>query len=359
MFDLTDHQLATLSSWAEVAILLFMVWEKYGPSLGFGRMVAQASHVQSATGVLAFLRDNKTVALAIVGLCIVIWLNLRHQDTAPIAAERDKAVGELKAANEQIAKDHTTIQQLIARPPAIFGGSGGGGGGGGSAPGALGGAGGAGGGAVITSQQVPSTLSADDIQFRTDLRKFILSPLALAWGNASKLALLSMQNGRDPNEPANVLFRRVIQTAIAPNFDPLINELNHSNIETMDISKIQEAARQAAASYYEFQDLWLDHQQLTHAAFDSEVMKEWLSEDSLALAALKNLKTYPVAGTAIKSIQDDWFLSSNHKIDAFLGTAIGTGAVAAPGGVAIGEGACAPPGSVVVGARAGPRSACK
>jgi hypothetical protein len=68
MLDLTDHQLATISMWAEVAILAFMVWEKYGTSLG---------SVPMKTVESGFWSRNRTLVFAICGLGIVAWLQLR------------------------------------------------------------------------------------------------------------------------------------------------------------------------------------------------------------------------------------------------------------------------------------------
>ena len=77
LFDLTDHQLTTVGTWAEVAILLFMVWENYGPKLLGGGMNAPAVTVPSH-GLLGGLRENRTLVLAIIGLAIVAWLHFRE-----------------------------------------------------------------------------------------------------------------------------------------------------------------------------------------------------------------------------------------------------------------------------------------
>src|SRR6516164_5554049 len=75
MFDLSEHQLATISTWAEVAILAFMVWEKYGPHFlgGAGQLTAQ----QPAAGIWWALWANRTLMVAIAGMGIMVWLNLR------------------------------------------------------------------------------------------------------------------------------------------------------------------------------------------------------------------------------------------------------------------------------------------
>jgi len=76
-FDLSDHSLTTISTWAEVAILLFMLWEKYGSALfGPAPMTTQSKGPRGAVRVLL---DNRTLILAIVGLSIVAWLHLRDE----------------------------------------------------------------------------------------------------------------------------------------------------------------------------------------------------------------------------------------------------------------------------------------
>jgi hypothetical protein len=74
VFDLTDHQLTTISTWAEVAIILFMVWEKYGPAWGTGHLTPFATLAHG--GVRRFLWENRTLWVAILGLGFIGWLYL-------------------------------------------------------------------------------------------------------------------------------------------------------------------------------------------------------------------------------------------------------------------------------------------
>jgi hypothetical protein len=73
--DLSDHVLTTISTWAEVGILIFMLWEKFGWNLGVPPMIEQA---KGSYSVFDFLQANRTQILAIVGLAIVIWLHFRE-----------------------------------------------------------------------------------------------------------------------------------------------------------------------------------------------------------------------------------------------------------------------------------------
>jgi hypothetical protein len=73
--DLSDHALTTISTWAEVGILIFMLWEKFGWNLGVPPMIEQA---KGSYSVFDSLQANRTQILAIVGLAIVIWLHFRE-----------------------------------------------------------------------------------------------------------------------------------------------------------------------------------------------------------------------------------------------------------------------------------------
>lgn len=77
---MSDHMLTQISTWTEVAILLFMVWEKYGPNFGIRSMIGASSDPQQGSGVWSFLRKNRTLILAVIGLGIVAWLHLGSVD---------------------------------------------------------------------------------------------------------------------------------------------------------------------------------------------------------------------------------------------------------------------------------------
>ena len=98
MFDLTDHQLSTIGTWAEVAILLWMVGERFAPRLGFGSMIAQASQIRPPTGLLGFFRENKTVIFAAIGLVIVTWLHFREVPVPTVTGFTQLQVDEKVAA---------------------------------------------------------------------------------------------------------------------------------------------------------------------------------------------------------------------------------------------------------------------
>lgn len=93
-FDLSDHQLTTISTWAEVAILVYMLWEGIAPKLQAklgGKSVTPAiDHPRSV--IWPTVWANRTIILATVGLAIVIWLNIRQWSSADMGAlnaERD------------------------------------------------------------------------------------------------------------------------------------------------------------------------------------------------------------------------------------------------------------------------------
>ena len=85
MFDLSDHALLQISTWAVVATLLFMVWEKYGPTLRIGSITLA---MPRSHGVVGTLWQNKTIIVALAGLALVTWLHLGHEDLPAIVADR-------------------------------------------------------------------------------------------------------------------------------------------------------------------------------------------------------------------------------------------------------------------------------
>jgi hypothetical protein len=164
----------------------------------------------------------------------------------------------------------------------------------------------------------PPVLGSDEIQFRVDLRKFILNPTAQLWANSFRLVSMTMQNQGSANEPANTLLGKVIQAGVSPKFDTLILSLKDSNIENMDPTKIQALTQDTFSSYNEMQEFVLRYQKITGVQFDQTFLARWVSDDARALAALENLKTYPSATAALRDIPSMWFISSSHKFDPFL-----------------------------------------
>jgi hypothetical protein len=98
VFDLSEHTLTQIGTWAEVAILLFMVWEKYGPSLGIGPMIRAA---QGHSGFWSFLRENRTIIAAIAGLVVVIWLHWGRVAPSDLEAQRTTLIEWLKQAQQE------------------------------------------------------------------------------------------------------------------------------------------------------------------------------------------------------------------------------------------------------------------
>jgi hypothetical protein len=73
VFDFSDHALTQIGTWTEVAILLFMVWEHYGPHIWSTTLTAATD--RQSLGLGATLWDNRTLIVAIVGIVIVGWLH--------------------------------------------------------------------------------------------------------------------------------------------------------------------------------------------------------------------------------------------------------------------------------------------
>jgi hypothetical protein len=171
--------------------------------------------------------------------------------------------------------------------------------------------------AVPVPEMPKQPLNADEVQFRTDLRKFILNPLGQIYADSTRLAYLTMQNQGHNNAPANLLLTRVMQESVAPKIDPFILSLRDLNIENMDTAKIQTSAKDSLAIYNELQGYILAYQKLTNVQFDPALLSQWISDDSSAVLAFGNLKTYPEA-TIIRQIQTGWFISASHSFDALL-----------------------------------------
>ena len=105
--DLSDHTLTTIGTWAEVAILVFMLYEHYAPRIK-ARLMG-ASVIIPSNKWSRFLADNRTPIIALVGLAIVIWLHW-GQDTLSktsydnVVHERDRLVQEVQTANRMVTE---------------------------------------------------------------------------------------------------------------------------------------------------------------------------------------------------------------------------------------------------------------
>ena len=79
MLDLSDHQLATLSAWAEIAILVWMVGERFLPSRKEGNVTAVTAPLVGIRRIWPAIWQNRTIVVAVVGLVIVAWLHFRSE----------------------------------------------------------------------------------------------------------------------------------------------------------------------------------------------------------------------------------------------------------------------------------------
>jgi hypothetical protein len=123
VLDLPEHQLTTISTWAEVAILVFMLWEKYGPAWGTIQMTPSVS-TNHPHDILRTLWDNRTLIVAIVGLGFIAWLNFGHSRPPSTSspqtytrAQLDKAVKDatapLEARIRQLESGQNSIQPRV------------------------------------------------------------------------------------------------------------------------------------------------------------------------------------------------------------------------------------------------------
>jgi hypothetical protein len=112
---MSDHTLTLISTWAEVAILLFMVWEAYGPSWWRGMTNLQSlGSPPVRTGFVARLWDNHTLIVAAAGLIIVGWLYLSRPDTENLEAQKSTLIEWLQQA--QLERNQARQERDTARP---------------------------------------------------------------------------------------------------------------------------------------------------------------------------------------------------------------------------------------------------
>jgi hypothetical protein len=121
VFDLSDHALNWIIAIAEIAILLFMVWDKYGPWLiGNGRVSAQI--VPQRRGILYSIWDNRVLIVAVFGLAFIAWVNFgrnnqnsqsrlaTNESIAALRSERDR----YKQALDAKTDDLENVRQELA-----------------------------------------------------------------------------------------------------------------------------------------------------------------------------------------------------------------------------------------------------
>lgn len=172
---------------------------------------------------------------------------------------------------------------------------------------------------VATPTSTPSkpsvVMDADEIQFRTELRKFVLGPLGRTWNDSTQAAYLTMQNHGSDASPANTLFLRLIQAAIVPKYDPLPGTLRNMNIRDMDTASMQKDIVDGLAAYQEFQDYFQKYCQLTGFVVDKQLMQPWIADDAQAFSALQGLRTFPSMGASLRGLPKEWFMSNTNKLD--------------------------------------------
>jgi hypothetical protein len=113
MLDLSDHQIATISMWAEIAILVFMVWEKYGAAWGIGHLTPPLA-IFAHGSVWRFLWENRTLLVAILGLGFISWLYLWRGVPQPSNSEKETATirTELEASQHQVALLQSQLESV-------------------------------------------------------------------------------------------------------------------------------------------------------------------------------------------------------------------------------------------------------
>jgi hypothetical protein len=77
--NFSHHALTTIATWAEVGIILFMVWQRYGAASGTMSASPQATQRVRRSGFGRFLWENRTLIFAVLGLGLVAWLNLGRE----------------------------------------------------------------------------------------------------------------------------------------------------------------------------------------------------------------------------------------------------------------------------------------
>src|SRR5258706_15658385 len=108
MFDLSDHALVTISTWAEVGILIFMVWEKYGYHL-FPERAGQMTREPATSPAFGVrLWENRTIIVAILGLALIAWLNLRQGGSSPPDTTQ---VANLQSQLTTVTRERDTARQ--------------------------------------------------------------------------------------------------------------------------------------------------------------------------------------------------------------------------------------------------------
>jgi len=93
VFDFSEHTLTTISTWAEVAILLFMVYEHYAPRTRawlLGARVRTKGAAANRSRAWHSLWENRTLVVALIGLGIVLCLNFGRDVVSREEVEEQK-----------------------------------------------------------------------------------------------------------------------------------------------------------------------------------------------------------------------------------------------------------------------------
>lgn len=125
MFDFSDHTLTTISTWAEVAILVFMFYEYAEPRIRARLLDSTAPEAGDAIapatqGFWRSIWTNRIPVMAIIGLAIVIWVHWgRAGPISPpydaVVADRDRLRAQVDTDQNNLANNQRDIQALHAQ----------------------------------------------------------------------------------------------------------------------------------------------------------------------------------------------------------------------------------------------------
>lgn len=110
-FDFSDHTLSQITTWVTVAAFAFALWQTYSPRLWSGQNAVSNGAAQS--GIFAFLWENKTLVVAILGVGILAWLNLRQTPSEVIAKAVSDAVTPIELKLNDETQKATELEQKL------------------------------------------------------------------------------------------------------------------------------------------------------------------------------------------------------------------------------------------------------